>query len=95
MIAALEILKEKMLSRTMAFASINPTWPKRTSLGINLTGKLNSSFFPPKTLFRSKTCLSHQEKVLIETLENQLVNHSRLALCGYHGLWPRPSAIRP
>ena len=48
MIAAFELLKEKRLSRTTAFA-------KHTSLGISLAEKLNSSFFSPQTLFRSKT----------------------------------------
>ena len=47
-IAAFELLKEKTLSRTTAFA-------KHTSLGISLAEKLNSSFFSPQTLFRSKT----------------------------------------
>ena len=46
-IAAFEILKEKRLSRTKAFASINHTWPRHTSLGISLAEKLNSSFFFP------------------------------------------------
>ena len=40
MIAAFELLKEKMLSRTTAFS-------KHTSLGISLAEKLNSSFFFP------------------------------------------------
>ena len=48
MIATFELLKEKTLSRTTTFA-------KYTSLGISLAEKLNSSFFSPQTLFRSKT----------------------------------------
>ena len=40
MIATFELLKEKTLSRTTAFA-------KHISLGISLTEKLNSSFFFP------------------------------------------------
>ena len=39
-IAAFELLKEKTLARTIAFT-------KHNSLGINLTKKLNSSFFVP------------------------------------------------
>ena len=51
-IVAFELLKEKKLSRTTTFA-------KHTSLGISLDEKLNSSFFPPQTLFRSKTPSLH------------------------------------
>ena len=54
-IAVFELLKEKTLSRTTVFATINPTWPSRTSLGISLAEKLNSSFFPLQTLFKSQT----------------------------------------
>ena len=52
MIAAFELLKEKTLSRTTTFA-------KHTTLGISLVEKLNSSFFSPQTLFRSKTLSLH------------------------------------
>ena len=54
MIAAFEILKEKTLSRITAFANINPTWPKRTSLGISLAGKKIRHFFPHKHYFGLK-----------------------------------------
>ena len=53
-IAAFELFKEKTLSRTTAFA-------KHTSLGISLVEKLNSSFFSPQTLFRSKTQTKAQQ----------------------------------
>ena len=56
-ITAFELLKEKTLSITTAFA-------KHTSLSISLTEKLNSSFFSSQTLFRSKTPRSIQRLIL-------------------------------
>ena len=47
-ITAFELLKEITLSGTMTFV-------KHISWGISLIEKLNSSFFFPQTLFRSKT----------------------------------------
>ena len=74
MIAAFELLKEKMLSRTTVFA-------KRTSLGISLVEKLNSPFFSHKHYFDLKLLegprgieyfqgKNHKDSLTLEILNN-------------------------
>ena len=65
MIAVFKLLKEKTLSKTTAFA-------KHTNLGINLTEKLNSSFFfPHKHYFSLKL-------IKLRIIQNQGINLSLL-----------------